>query len=206
MREFRELSSKSRYRYVSELYLAALLYFTNKFGDTEVREAQATTVQVGLQPAHQATAGAVRHGQQPRERGRRRESAFVLIRNADVAARSSSACCRGQGRDQDSGHEKDLLSSAERVGGLMARQQLQAKLFSVGDLFAEAHTSVRDPDLPTQLRVGRRADRAVDRRRLDRSSGRCGELLSRESDRCARTLVLGVQEHRSMRSSTVSSA
>ena len=36
--EFRELSSRARYRYVSELYLAALLYYTNKFGDTEIQE------------------------------------------------------------------------------------------------------------------------------------------------------------------------
>lgn len=35
-----ELSSRARYRYVSELYVAALLYYTNKFGDEKVDEAR----------------------------------------------------------------------------------------------------------------------------------------------------------------------
>lgn len=36
-----ERPSKSRYRYVSELYLAVLLYYTNKFGDHQLPEARA---------------------------------------------------------------------------------------------------------------------------------------------------------------------
>ena len=36
-----ERPSKSRYRYVAELYLAALLYYTNKFGDDDLQDARA---------------------------------------------------------------------------------------------------------------------------------------------------------------------
>jgi hypothetical protein len=36
-----ERPSKSRYRYVSELFLAALLYYTNKFGDHDLEQAHA---------------------------------------------------------------------------------------------------------------------------------------------------------------------
>ena len=35
-----ERQFKSRYRYVSELYLAAMLYYTNRFGDDELEEAR----------------------------------------------------------------------------------------------------------------------------------------------------------------------
>ena len=38
--DFRELPSRARYRYVSELYLASLLYYTNRFGDAEIRESR----------------------------------------------------------------------------------------------------------------------------------------------------------------------
>lgn len=40
-RALSELPARSRYRYVAELYLAALLYFTNRYGDTEVETARA---------------------------------------------------------------------------------------------------------------------------------------------------------------------
>ncbi len=36
-----ERSHKNRYRYVSELYIAAMLYYTNKFGDAGIEEARA---------------------------------------------------------------------------------------------------------------------------------------------------------------------
>jgi len=35
-----ERQSKSRYRYVSELYLAAMLYYTNRFGDDDLEQAK----------------------------------------------------------------------------------------------------------------------------------------------------------------------
>ena len=37
---FEERPARSRYRYVSELYLAALLYYTNRFGDEDLQFAQ----------------------------------------------------------------------------------------------------------------------------------------------------------------------
>lgn len=37
---FTEIPSRNRYRYVSELYVAALLYFTNKFGDEDLDAAR----------------------------------------------------------------------------------------------------------------------------------------------------------------------
>lgn len=39
-RALSELPSRSRYRYVAELYLAALLYFTNRYGDAEIEAAK----------------------------------------------------------------------------------------------------------------------------------------------------------------------
>ena len=65
--EFRELSSRARYRYVSELYLAALLYYTNKFGDTEIPRDKTPAVQVGLQPSDGVPAAPARDRQQLRQ-------------------------------------------------------------------------------------------------------------------------------------------
>lgn len=38
--DLRPLSGRSRYRYIAEMYLAAALYYTNKFGDAEADEAR----------------------------------------------------------------------------------------------------------------------------------------------------------------------
>ena len=130
---------------MSELYLAALLYFTNKFGDTEVREARQRLFKwaYSLRTRHQRVqfvtvnnhASTVGDGM----------SAFVIDQECPVAHRSSSACCRGQRLRPGLRAREGPPESAERVGGLMAPQQLQAKLFSVGDLFAEVHTSYEIP-------------------------------------------------------------
>jgi len=106
--DFRELPSKSRYRYVSELYLAALLYYTNKFGETEVREAMhrlfswSFSPRTRLQRVQFATinnhASAV--GEQP--------SVFALLRNADSPADVRRLAAVDIGRPQDAGHEKEL--------------------------------------------------------------------------------------------------
>ena len=95
--EFRELASRSRYRYLSELYLAALLYYTNKFGDTDVREAKERLFKwaFSLRTSHQRVqfvtvnnhASAV--GDEP--------SAFVLLKECGSRGRPPEALNRGQG-------------------------------------------------------------------------------------------------------------
>ena len=78
----RERSYKNRYRYVSELYIAAMLYYTNKFGDAGVEEARvqlfswAYSLRVNLSRVqYQSIDKLARHA----ETG---SSVFVLLRNA----------------------------------------------------------------------------------------------------------------------------
>lgn len=108
--ELRENPSRARYRYVSELYLAALLYYTNKFGDDEIREARhrlfawAYGPRTRLQRVQMASVN--NHARNP-EDGR---SAFVLLRNAESAAELRRLVSDVKGREQDSEHERDLLT------------------------------------------------------------------------------------------------
>ena len=83
--DFSEISSMARYRYVSELYLAALLYYTNRFGDSDLEEAKdrlfswAYTLRTKFQRVQFAT---VNNHARTTEPGM---SAFVVLRNADSA-------------------------------------------------------------------------------------------------------------------------
>jgi hypothetical protein len=78
---FAEKPSRSRYRYVSELYVAALLYFTNKFGDEELETARerlfawAFTPRVGFLRVQFRTIDKLAQGVDA-------PSAFSLLRNA----------------------------------------------------------------------------------------------------------------------------
>jgi hypothetical protein len=78
---FAEKPSRSRYRYVSELYVAALLYFTNKFGDEELEAARqrlfawAFTPRVGFLRVQFRTIDKLAQGVDAL-------SAFSLLRNA----------------------------------------------------------------------------------------------------------------------------
>ena len=74
-------NSQSRYRYVYELFIAGLLYFTNKCGDHEFREARDTlfawayALRVAMTRVQFASAD-------NRARGKDAASPFVLMRNA----------------------------------------------------------------------------------------------------------------------------
>jgi hypothetical protein len=78
---FGEAPSRSRYRYVSELFLAALLYYTNKFGDDEIESARrrlfawAFTPRVGFLRVQYRTVDRLAQGVDA-------TSAFVALRNA----------------------------------------------------------------------------------------------------------------------------
>lgn len=87
-----ERPSRSRYRKVSELYLAALLYYTNRFSEEDVKAARerlfawAYALRVELLRVQMASIDNRGSGNREtgnRETGKRREtSAFVLLRNA----------------------------------------------------------------------------------------------------------------------------
>lgn len=106
---FQEVSSKARYRYVSELYLAGLLYYTNKFGDTEVREARQRLFKwaYSLRASYQRVQFVTVNNHASRVEDR--QSAFVLLRNAETPTELRRLVIEVKGRDQNPEHEKDLL-------------------------------------------------------------------------------------------------
>ena len=115
--ESRELSSRARYRYVSELYLAALLYYTNKFGDTEIHETRhrlfkwAFSLRTQYQRLQLTTvnnyASSLGDGQ----------SAFVLLRSVETATELRRLRIEVEGRDENPEHEKDLLRLLQGLVG-----------------------------------------------------------------------------------------
>lgn len=107
--DFRELTSKARYRYTAELYLAALLYYTNKFGDTELREAKQRLFKwsYSLRTRYQRVQ-MVAVNNHARRVGDG-QSAFVLVRSAETATELRTLVSEVLGRDQDSEHERPLL-------------------------------------------------------------------------------------------------
>ena len=114
---FREVPSKARYRYVSELYLAALLYYTNKFGDAEVREAEQRLFKwaYSLRTRHQRVQTVSINNHASAVGGDR--SAFVLLRNAEMATELRRLVIDVKGRDQNPEHEKALLRLLDELVG-----------------------------------------------------------------------------------------
>lgn len=114
--DLHELSSKSRYRYVSELYMAALLYYTSRFGASEIRDARhrlfrwALSLRTRLQRVQFVTVN--NHAI-----GRDGPSAFVMIRNALVAADLRELTTEVVGRNQDPAFEKDLRQLLQDLVG-----------------------------------------------------------------------------------------
>lgn len=106
--QLREVASKSRYRYLSELYLAALFCFTNKFGDTDVLEARRRlfTWVYSLRTKHQRVQFVTINNHASKVGNR--PSALVLLVGGRSRARGLSTEVKG--RDQDSEHEKKLLN------------------------------------------------------------------------------------------------
>ncbi|MDF9278424.1 DUF262 domain-containing protein [Arthrobacter sp. EH-1B-1] len=115
--DFRELPSRARYRYVSELYLAALLYYTNRFGDVENREAKsrlftwAYTLRTSYQRLQLVT---VNNYASSLDDSR---SAFVLLRSAETATELRRLHVEVKGRDDTPKHEQDLMRLLDRLAG-----------------------------------------------------------------------------------------
>jgi hypothetical protein len=106
--------SQSRYRYVYELFIAALLCYTNKFGDEEVNEARnrlfawAYALRIELLRVHFASAD-----NRARGKSDANKSAFVLLRNAmtgSVVRKLPTAS-----RPYNDNHEKELVAFIEAL-------------------------------------------------------------------------------------------
>ncbi|MGG7655113.1 DUF262 domain-containing protein [Kocuria rosea] len=114
--DFRELPSRARYRYVSELYLAALLYYTNRFGDVEIHEARHRlfTWAYSLRTQYQRVqlVAVNNHAKSLKDN----RSAFVLLRSAETATELRRLHVEVQGRD-DPKHEQDLLRLLNGLAG-----------------------------------------------------------------------------------------
>ena len=113
--DFRELPSRARYRYVSELYLASLLYYTNRFGDTEIRESRprlftwAYHLRTRYQRLQLATVNNYASSLDDSQ------SAFVLLRSAETATELRRLRVEARGRDDNPKHEQDLLRLLDRL-------------------------------------------------------------------------------------------
>ncbi len=77
----KEIPSRSRYRYVSELYLAALLYYTNKFGDEDIAAPRTQLFAWAYAPRAELLRVQFQTIDN-RARGEASPSAFRLLRNA----------------------------------------------------------------------------------------------------------------------------
>lgn len=77
---FTENPSRSRYRYVSELYLAALLYYTNKFGDEDLEAARQRLFAWAFTPRVEYLRVQFRTVDKKAQDGA--NSAFAMLRNA----------------------------------------------------------------------------------------------------------------------------
>ena len=107
-KSFKEIASKSRYRYVSELYIAALLSFTNKFGDSEMKEARVSLfrwaygVRARMQRVQFITVDKLARG------SAEVPSAFMLLRQASSPAALRELPYGELSRSQDTNHEREL--------------------------------------------------------------------------------------------------
>jgi hypothetical protein len=108
-----ERPSRSRYRYVSELYLAALLYYTNKFGDEELADARARLFAWAYSPRVELLRVQFRSIDNRARGDQSGPSAFALLRNAE----SGRAVRRlpAPGRSYNDGHEKELVAFLNKV-------------------------------------------------------------------------------------------
>lgn len=114
--DFKEESSKSQFRYVSELYLAALLYYTNKFGDSELPEAKRLLIRWAYSlRTRLRRVQMVSINNHARDLGDGK-SAFVLLRNADAPSDLRRLSANVAGREQEPDHMKDLLAFLNGLG------------------------------------------------------------------------------------------
>jgi hypothetical protein len=112
---FAEKPSRSRYRYVSELYVAALLYFTNKFGDEELEVARqrlfawAFTPRVGFLRVHFRTIDRLAQGLDA-------PSAFILLRNATSGRAVHELPSSSEQYNGKRDHEANLSDTLKNLG------------------------------------------------------------------------------------------
>ncbi|CAH0230517.1 DUF262 domain-containing protein [Rhodococcoides fascians] len=115
--DFREIPSKSRYRFVSEMYLASLLYYTNKFGDSELPEAKRSLMRwaysLRTQLLRVQMVSVDNHAKDLVDGN----SAFVVLRNADTPSDLNRLSAGGIGREQNPGHMKELTAFLNGLGG-----------------------------------------------------------------------------------------
>lgn len=77
-----ERAARSRYRYVSELYLAALLYYTNRFGEADLKQARAQLFAWAYAPRAEMLRVQYRSIDNRGRGDGATASAFALVRNA----------------------------------------------------------------------------------------------------------------------------
>ena len=109
-----ERPSRSRYRYVSELYLAALLYYTNKFGDEDLATARDQLFAWAYSPRVELLRVQFRSINNRARGESSNASAFTLMRNAEsgrvvhqLAASSTP---------YNDVHEKELVALLNKPG------------------------------------------------------------------------------------------
>jgi hypothetical protein len=113
--EFSEIPAKARYRYVSELYLAALLYYTNKFGDVDLQAAKerlfkwAFRVRIDYQRVQLAT---IQNRASATDYGR---SAFVLMRGSDLSTDLRKLLSDTGRQERDADFEEPLSNVLDRL-------------------------------------------------------------------------------------------
>lgn len=105
--------SRSRYRKVTELYLAAMLYYVNKFADEDLAAAQdrlfiwAYDLRIKLLRVQQASINNLAWGKD-------QSSAFVVLRNASTGRAVRQL--RSQNKQYGEGHEQELLELLREKG------------------------------------------------------------------------------------------
>lgn len=114
---FAETPSRSRYRYVSELYIAALLYFTNKFGTGEEFDAAkrrlfawAFTPRVEQLRVQYRTID--KRGQGAEDTA----SAFVVLRNSSLGRAVHELPSSSKQYNNKTEHEADLSAVLKDLG------------------------------------------------------------------------------------------
>lgn len=115
--DFREMPPKSRYRFVSEMYLASLLYYTNKFGASELPEAKRSLMRWAYSLRTQLL-----RVQMVSVDNRAKDlvdgnSAFVVLRNADAPSDLNRLSVAVIGREQNPDHMKELTAFLNGLGG-----------------------------------------------------------------------------------------
>lgn len=114
--EYDEQPAKAKFRYVSELYLAALLYYTNKFGTADLGEAKSRL----FRWAYSLRTNLIRvqlisvdnHARSTEDNA----SAFGLLRNAERPEDLRRLVVGEVGREDRPTHMRELRTLLERLG------------------------------------------------------------------------------------------